>query len=578
MPKIETASTSKIQIDGRQIEENVAYIDLDQSIATHHVLKVGLRFVAQSSGRPDFLDTGSYTAFLGKSITLTITPHGEVVDPSKELEFVGTITGIDFDNSVEEINSVVIVAHSPSIALDGATRNSFFYDMKASEIISSVLGKHSISSGAVEATADLLKFVVQYGETDYAFIMRLAGGNSLFAFYDGKTFRVCRASGSDPVELPWLQSLGAVSVGLETASYKVAGYFFDYVKKKELAGSVQARGGGALTSSAENASKQIYRNAAESPLTRSAMDQSTLDAQLEAASKMSLGHVVTCTGESIIPSIKVGRCVKITGMDKFNGLYWVQNVKHVVDSSGKYHNTFRATPVETSFPAHRDSFQPFSHLQNALVTDNNDPDSLGRVKVKFPWSNSMTTPWLRIVFPDSGKERGWFYVPEINDEVLVGYEHGNPDLPVVLGCLYNGIDKPAVTSSDYVGSSGVKVKQFNTRNGNKVTFKDEDGKEQILITQKDGKNSILMTLDPLSIAIESEGDIKIKGKNISLEAQQDFKVKANAVSLTSDAKTEIKASADLALNGTNVKSEASAMHDVKAGGVLTVKGSLVQIN
>ena len=577
MPRIETASTSKIQIDGRQIEENVAYVDLDQSISTHHVLKVRLRFVAQTSGSHDFIDTGTYTSYLGKSITLTITPHGNVVDASKQLEFIGTITRIDFDNSVEELNSVVIVAHSPTIALDGATRNSFFYDMKASEIISSVLGKHSISSGTVETTPDLLKFAVQYGETDYDFIMRLASANSLYVYYDGRNLNVKKADSGGPEELIWLQSLGSVSLALGTASYKIAGHSFDYVQKKELSGSMQARGG-SYTSSAENASKQIYKNAGDSPLLHLALDQHALDSQLEATSKMSLGTIVTCTGESIIPSVKIGRCVKISGMDKFNGLYWVREVRHVVDESGKYHNTFEATPVETSFPPDRSSLQPFSHLQNALVTDNNDPDSLGRVKVKFPWSNNLTTPWLRIVFPDSGKERGWFYVPEINDEVLVGYEQGNPDLPVVLGCLYNGVDKPALTASDYVGSAGVKMKQFNTRNGNKVLFKDEDGKEQIKITQKDGKNSILLSMDPLSIAIESEGDIKIKGKNISLEAEKDFKVKANAVSLTSDAKTEIKASADLALNGTNVKSEASAMHDVKAGGVLTIKGSMVQIN
>jgi len=107
---------------------------------------------------------------------------------------------------------------------------------------------------------------------------------------------------------------------------------------------------------------------------------------------------------------------------------------------------------------------------------------LGRIKVKFPWLESEETIWIRLLTPHAGQDRGWYAIPEIGDEVLVGYEFGNPRYPVALGALYNKDSAPPATA----GTSENNIKLFRTKGGNQIEINDESGAEAISITTKDG--------------------------------------------------------------------------------------------
>jgi uncharacterized protein involved in type VI secretion and phage assembly len=193
------------------------------------------------------------------------------------------------------------------------------------------------------------------------------------------------------------------------------------------------------------------------------------------------------------------------------------------------------------------------------VVDNKDPDKLGRVKVTFPWSESAETPWIRYMELHAGADRGTFCIPEIGDEVLVGFEFGIPDRPIVLGSLYNKEDAP----HSKTGSDENLVKLFTTKGGNEVFFNDESGKEAIQITTKDGENQIVLTMDGPKISITSEGDISIKGKNISIESDE-------SINLDAGSAYELKA-------GTNVTIEASASLKTKAGATSDIEGAMVNV-
>jgi uncharacterized protein involved in type VI secretion and phage assembly len=190
----------------------------------------------------------------------------------------------------------------------------------------------------------------------------------------------------------------------------------------------------------------------------------------------------------------------------------------------------------------------------AVVTNNQDPEKLGRVKVRFPWlSDGDESQWARVATPMAGKERGMYFLPEVDDEVLVAFEHGDMRFPCIVGALWNGKDAPPATNDD--GKNNIRV--IKSRSGHVVRLNDEDGKETIEIIDKSEKNSIVVDTAKNTITITSDKDITLKAANgtITLEAQ----------------KVAVKSSADS-------KIEAGAGMNVKASGTLNIKGATVNIN
>lgn len=189
-----------------------------------------------------------------------------------------------------------------------------------------------------------------------------------------------------------------------------------------------------------------------------------------------------------------------------------------------------------------------------IVTNNKDPQGLGRVKLTLPWmSDDAESNWARIAAPMAGKGRGCYFLPEVNDEVLVAFEHGSPDSPYVLGGLWNGKDKPPASNQD--GKNDVR--EIRSRNGNVIRLTDTDGSERIEIIDKSTKNSIVISTKDNTITVTADADIAIQSKNGKL------KLSGKGVEITSQA---------------DVKIEATGNAAVKASAQLNLKGQLVNIN
>ena len=588
MPVIQTPAECRIQIDGKEIKYDISSVQLDQFVDDHHVLRIRIRQLGKATSDKDFDDPGKYTGFLGKSIAMNITPYGGIVDSSRLLEFIGVVTEVSLDNSIDGLNTVLLTAHSPTVLLDGFVQNSFHYEMKASDIIKEIVGKYPITVGSIDATEATLKHSIQYRETDYQFIMRLASTNGMFAHYNGKEFGVSASTAGVTEVLYWRESLGVFALGLGTGIEKVGSQVYDYVKKDYYVGWTDPHLRSSLSDLPKlsfEASQSLYVTESFIPAVNAA-SQAELDKALELFRENLVGRIATGHGESCIPAVSVGKAIMIKGMDKLDGLYWVKSVRHVFDESGKYHNTFACTPLDMAFPQHRISKAPFTDLQTAFVLDVDDPEKLGRVKVQWPWNvGDAHLPgldvWVRVLTPHAGEKRGWFCIPEVGDEVLVGFEHGDPHRPVVLGSLYNGKDIPPSDGHPISWSADNNLKLFRTKSGNEIYFCDDSGSETIVIVQKDKQNTITLSLDGPKIAIESEGDISLKAANISLESTSgDITLKSAAgLKTESTQDTGIKAGGNLTTEGSiNYDMKAGVNATVKGSGVVTVQGSLVKIN
>jgi uncharacterized protein involved in type VI secretion and phage assembly len=214
-----------------------------------------------------------------------------------------------------------------------------------------------------------------------------------------------------------------------------------------------------------------------------------------------------------------------------------------------------------------DLFMPNNHNQQftgvsiGIVTNNKDPDGLGRVKVKFPWlSDSDESHWARVLTPMAGSDRGIYFLPEVNDEVLVAFEQGDMAFPYILGCLWNGKDKPPVKNDN--GKNNQRV--IKSRSGHQIILDDTEGEEKIIIQDKTGNNKIVIDsknnqMDikvEKDLTIETKGKIIIKGKddvaieckNLSIKTQQNYQLEAGAnCTIKAKAKYELEAQSGLGI-------------------------------
>jgi uncharacterized protein involved in type VI secretion and phage assembly len=181
-----------------------------------------------------------------------------------------------------------------------------------------------------------------------------------------------------------------------------------------------------------------------------------------------------------------------------------------------------------------------------VVTDNkddNDPAKLGRVKVQFPWlAEDAESPWARVATPMAGKQRGLFCLPEVGDEVLVAFEHGDPGHPYVLGGLWNGKDEPPAANPD--GKNDQRL--LRSRSGLTLLLDDASGKERIVVADKDGKQSVLVDVANKKVVVTSGGDVEITAE------QGTVSITAKTLKLSSSGATELKASGNLDLGGKTV--------------------------
>src|SRR5437660_1153366 len=201
-------------------------------------------------------------------------------------------------------------------------------------------------------------------------------------------------------------------------------------------------------------------------------------------------------------------------------------------------------------------------VEVAIVTNVKDPDQQGRVKICFPRLRGLPeSSWARIAQPAAGAGRGFYWIPEVNDEVLVAFEMGQTNRPYVIGCLWNGKDKPMKDA--YTDDNTTRMIQ--TKSGHQICLSDKSGDEKIVISDKTGKRVLTFDCKAKKLLIEGkEGSVEIKAKKKIVLQCEDLEIKTSKTG-----KLDIGSTFDL-----NVSSDGG----MKSGSTFTLKGSQVQLN
>ncbi len=307
------------------------------------------------------------------------------------------------------------------------------------------------------------------------------------------------------------------------------------------------------------------------------------------------------------PRLIAGRLVTVEGVgEKFSGDYYVTGARHVY-SQGTYRVMFGVSgrspnTLGAILRGDEERGRGIQGVVTAKVVSLDDPEGLGRVQVLFPWlpkdkDAELASNWARIAAPMAGAERGFLFLPEVDDEVLVAFEHGDVGHPYIVGALWNKKDKPPTGTTEVLSSDKKYVNQrvLRSRSGHLIVLDDTEGEEQIIIQDKTGKNSIVINSKENSMQIRVDGDLTIEaGGKLVIKSGGDM-------SLESDAKGSIKTKSDLAveatgnskiagaqlalegkgkseLKGAQVSINGSGQVEVKSSGMMQIQGSLVKIN
>jgi uncharacterized protein involved in type VI secretion and phage assembly len=300
----------------------------------------------------------------------------------------------------------------------------------------------------------------------------------------------------------------------------------------------------------------------------------------------------------------VGGKISVKGQNMYNqsneeyGEYTVISVNHYTNGQGNYSNDFVAIPAGIKLPPVATLPEPPSETQSALVTDNHDPKGLGRIRVRFHWMKpSEKTPWLRVSSPHGGGDKGMFFIPEIGEEVIIGFEGNSPTKGYVDGTVYHGKAKNSYSNA------GNDVKALQTRSGNQVIMNDADGS----ITIKDPSNNVIILKGDGTIEINAPNKITLNTKEIEMNAEVSIKMQAGDgvatmsleqagskttitgdtnVTISSDTeiyatsknKIGIDATAELSMSS-DAKASLSALNtDISGTAATTIKGGTLSLN
>jgi uncharacterized protein involved in type VI secretion and phage assembly len=295
-------------------------------------------------------------------------------------------------------------------------------------------------------------------------------------------------------------------------------------------------------------------------------------------------------GSSQNPKLKPGSKVNIKALkpgqsgDVDYGEYIITSIVHRCDNTMNYRNDFDGIPAEAKVPDYTNPFAfPRCETQNAVVKDNNDPDKLGRVRVSFFWQeNNMMSPWIRPVNAYSTADRGFYFIPETGDEVLVGFEEGDAERPYLIGSVYNGKNKPKSSLPEKENS----FKGIVTKSNLRIEF---DDKKMITTIETPGGNKVVLNDDQKSIILQDQNNNKVElaSNGITMESMKDIRISSKSkITIEGTAGVDISSKADAKVTGLNVDltanvgltAKGNATAELSAAGQTTVKGAMVMIN
>lgn len=587
-------------------------LDIHQSMYGHHSFSCTV-FVdhIQPDGNAFSLAQG----FVGKVFKVKIDPYPDQKKHNGNLSthsFTGLVMHSFAGNHGGEKGqaTVTISGYSGTKLLEDEPHTAAHYKKNLKTILTTTLRSYpgsALKRSISPSFSKTMEYVVQNRENSWDFLRRMCARFGEWCYYDGDKLNIKSSASNGSVKMKLHADLLSFDMAMEVKSTQVELKWWDY-ERKEIKTTPDLKwdtkkigwtGGNAYSSKATSASLGLYANMAHEKFLDPYQKSNDMAKKIKEARVAEMVHLY---GRSNNPGAAIAKTLSMQASDKGEKVpatsFMITEVHHHAQGNGEYSNTFTAIPKSAAKPPAGVIHPPHCEAQSAIVIENDDPQFIGRIKVRMQWQTPpVMTPWIRIVQPSAGKDKGMYFIPEKDEEVWVDFENGNPEKPYVLGAMFHSMkgNKSKDNVKDYpkmsAASKNNDLKVIKTRSGHVIELNDKNGNETITI--KDKKNNVIVIdTKKEEINITSLKKINISSKEININGSDKVNINSKEVTVNGSTsiienggKVAITAKSTMDVKGANTTVEGSAKLMAKGGisnfeadGINTVKGSIVKIN
>ena len=437
--------------------------------------------------------------------------------------FVGVVTNVQLHREGSDFGCIIVSGYSATYRMETAHSCFSWNDRTIGDVVKKLCEQAKVQLELNPAFKETKDFICQYEESDFDFIRRLAHQYQEWMYFDGTKLIFGKPRKlADPIRLEYGTTLSSLDIGLQTLarSEQVFSYHSGADREMQRMTPDLAYGHDKLAGEAFRASLGMFSK----PARQHALPRISNETELvnymgrKQAAETAETHYITA--ESQVPTLRVGSVISLYSSflervgnlsEESLGNFIIIEITHEVSQGSYYKNRFKAIPATIKAMPSPKVRMPLAETQMATVLSNADPEGKGRVRVRMNWqTDGMQTGWVRVMTPDGGSSsdvksnRGFVFIPEVGDQVLLGFRHGDPARPYVLGSLFNG-------TTGNGGGSNNSIKSLKTRSGISVILND------------DNKSLAIKDAGGSSIHLDGNGNILINApKNIQLHAGNDM--------------------------------------------------------
>lgn len=516
------------------------YLSLYQAFNSHHRFEIEIDHEEMSQLWMD--SPAKLIDLIGESVIITMK-HKQT---GEENEFEGIITNTSLSGYHGQKNAVILSGKSKTIKLDGKHTMDSFMDKTLQQIVNEAV-ENSGNGGEVTCKpvfGGMLDYVCQYNESCFDLINRLSWTYGEWFFTNGKQIFFGMPSGGKVTEVTYDKEMTSFNLSANLMPPKFNRYYYLHHDDKEIdfdaPGQVDGVEGYLHKSLAM--SDKVYTSEANIPLNPNVTTMKELEDMVTVEKSRATGDMLTISGSTQTCKIKIGEKIKIKFPDTMDvskkevDTFTITEVSHTIDQEGHYSNSFKGVMSGIKHIPMPPCPAPVAGPQLAWVKSNADDKQLGRVKVQMQWQkkNDKTTNWIRVQTPDAGpnpharrykdkvlNNRGFVFIPEEDDLVMLGFEYGDPDRPYVAGSIFS-------EKASKGGSDDNHLKTIKTRSGHIMEFDDkEDGNWGITIKDyrgdiihMDTKGKNITVTAPNVITLNGGEEINLNSKRITFNGSE----------------------------------------------------------
>ena len=497
---------------GKKSLSSFISLQIEQNIGKHHRFQMSVELETGSNRYVHNINSSK--KWLGESI---------VVKAANTPIFVGVVTNVQLHREGSDFGCIIVSGYSATYRMETAHSCFSWNDRTIGDVVKKLCEQAKVQLELNPAFKETKDFICQYEESDFDFIRRLAHQYQEWMYFDGTKLIFGKPRKlADPIRLEYGTTLSSLDIGLQTLarSEQVFSYHSGADREMQRMTPDLAYGHDKLAGEAFRASLGMFSK----PARQHALPRISNETELvnymgrKQAAETAETHYITA--ESQVPTLRVGSVISLYSSflervgnlsEESLGNFIIIEITHEVSQGSYYKNRFKAIPATIKALPSPKVRMPLAETQMATVLSNADPEGKGRVRVRMNWqTDGMQTGWVRVMTPDGGSSsdvksnRGFVFIPEVGDQVLLGFRHGDPARPYVLGSLFNG-------TTGNGGGSNNSIKSLKTRSGISVILND------------DNKSLAIKDAGGSSIHLDGNGNILINApKNIQFHAGNDM--------------------------------------------------------